>query len=116
MSEIWHSVIAESDFPESGKYACMLGGWYILIARTEEGIFAVNDRCTHASSRLSGGRIRRGAVMCPLHGARFDLASGKCLGAAHPDLRSHAVRIVEGMIEVGVPASVPGVEDIPVLI
>jgi anthranilate 1,2-dioxygenase ferredoxin component len=116
MSEIWHSVIAESDFPESGKYACVLGGWYVLIARTEEGIFAVNDRCTHASSRLSGGRIRRGAVMCPLHGARFDLASGKCLGAAHPDLRIHKLRIVDGMIEVGVPDAIPDAEDLPIII
>jgi anthranilate 1,2-dioxygenase ferredoxin component len=114
MTETFRALIAEADFPEDGKYAAKIGGWFVLVAKTDEGLNAVNDRCTHAASKLSTGRIRRGAVMCPLHGARFDLASGKCLGGAYRDLRQFPLRIENGMIEVAVPDAVPGMEDLPV--
>lgn len=114
MSESWYPVVAESEFPEEGKLAVRIGGWYVLVARGERGLHAVNDRCTHQAALLSGGRIRRGAVMCPLHGARFELATGRCVGAAYRDLRSFPLRVTEGMIEVAVPNQQPGIEDLPV--
>lgn len=115
MSEAWHSLIATSDFPEDGKLAAKVGGWYVLVARTEQGFTALNDRCTHQASLLSGGRIRRGAVMCPLHGARFEVTSGKCIGAAYRDLRLFPLRIEAGMIEVAVPDTPPGIDELPVI-
>jgi anthranilate 1,2-dioxygenase ferredoxin component len=116
MSETWQSVMAEADYPAEGKVATKLGGWHILIAKTDDGLSAVNDRCTHAASLLSTGRIRRGAVMCPLHGARFELASGKCLGGGYRDLRVFPLRIQAGMIEVAVPDAPPGLEDLPLIV
>jgi anthranilate 1,2-dioxygenase ferredoxin component len=112
----WHPLIAETDFPEEGKLATKLGGWFVLVGKTDDGLFAVNDRCTHQASLLSGGRIRRGAVMCPLHGARFEMATGKCIGGTYRDLRSFPLRIEDGMIEVQIPNDLPGMEDLPVLI
>ncbi len=113
MSESWHPLIAESDFPEDGKLAARINGWHVLAARTDDGLVAVNDRCTHQAALLSGGCIRRGAVMCPLHGARFDLATGKCLGAAYRALRTFALRTTDGAIEVCVPDTPPGIDETP---
>ncbi len=115
MSEAWHPLVATSAFPEEGKLAAKIAGWYVLVARTEQGFTALNDRCTHQASLLSGGRIRRGAVMCPLHGARFEVASGKCIGAAYRDLRLFPLRINAGMIEVAVPDTPPGIDELPVI-
>lgn len=114
MTDTWHPLMAEGDFPEDGKLAAKVAGWFVLVARTDSGLHAVNDRCTHQASRLSGGRIRRGAVMCPLHGARFEVASGKCLGAAYRDLRTFPLRVSEGMIEVCVPDAPPAMDELPV--
>jgi anthranilate 1,2-dioxygenase ferredoxin component len=116
MNEIWHPLIAESDFPQEGKLAAKLGGWYVLIARTEDGLHAVNDRCTHQAALLSAGRIRRGAVMCALHGARFELTTGNCLGSAYPGLRKFPLRVESGMIEVAVPDQPPGMDELPVIL
>lgn len=113
MSESWHPLVAEGEFPAGSKLAARVNGWYILAAKTDDGLVAVNDRCTHQASLLSGGRIRRGAVMCPLHGARFDLATGKCLGAAYRDLRTFALRVSDGVIEVCVPDTPPGIDELP---
>lgn len=114
MSEIWHPLIAESDFPAEGKASARLGGWQVLVTKGEAGYHAINDRCTHQAALLSGGRIRRGAIMCPLHGARFDLASGRCVGNAYRDLRTFPVRVVAKMIEVCVPDVPPGLDELPV--
>jgi len=114
MSDTWHKVIAESSFPEEGKLSTIINGWYVLLGKIDDGYHAVNDRCTHAAAFLSTGRIRRGAVMCPLHGARFELASGKCLGGGYKDLRTFAVRITDGEIEVQIPDTPPSAEDVPI--
>ena len=103
MTDSWHSLIAESEFPAEGKIATKVGGWHVLVAKTDEGLFAVNDRCTHQAALVSTGRIRRGAVMCPLHGARFEMATGRCIGGAYKDLRTFPVRVEGGQIEVGDP-------------
>lgn len=117
MSSTWHDVTAEAEFPAEGKLALQLGGWHVLVLRADDGSFrAVNDRCTHQAALLSPGRVRRGAVMCPLHGARFDVLSGKCLGGAYPDLRTFPVRVEAGRIEVDVPDAPPGPGETPVVI
>lgn len=116
MNEIWHRIIAEQDFPEEGKLATKVDSWHVLIGRTDDGLFAINDRCTHQAALLSNGRIRRGMIMCPLHGARFELASGTCVGGAYRDLRTFPLRIESGFIEVCIPDTRPGMEDLPVII
>lgn len=114
MNADWHPIIAEADFPGDGKYVDKINGWYVMVVKTETGLFAVNDRCTHQASRLSPGKVRRGAVMCPVHGARFELATGKCIGGAYSDLRTFPLRVQEGMIEIELPQHEPTMEDLPV--
>lgn len=114
MSETWHPLLPESEFPEEGKATARMGGWHVLVVRTESGFHALNDRCTHQAALISTGRVRRGAVMCPLHGARFDVASGRCIGGTYRDLRTFPVRVTDGMIEVAVPDEPPGMEELPV--
>ena len=114
MSHSWHDLIAEDEFPEDGKLATKIAGWYVLTAKTEDGYSAVNDRCTHQAALLSGGRIRRGAIMCPLHGARFDVETGRCIGGAYPCLRMFETEVTDGMIKVCIPDEKPGMEELPV--
>ncbi len=116
MSEAWHSLITDADFPEDGKLATKVNGWHVLVGKTDDGFHAVNDRCTHQAALLSGGRIRRGMIMCPLHGARFELAGGACVGGAYRALRTFALRVENGVIQVCLPDEAPGMEDVPVVI
>lgn len=48
----------------------------VLLAHTERGIVAVEDRCPHMAAPLSLGRLDGCVVACPLHNGRFDLESG----------------------------------------
>ena len=113
MTGVWHSAGA-ADLPLDGKRTATLGGWHILVVRTADGLFALNDRCTHAASPLHDGRLRRGAILCPLHGARFEVRTGACLGADYRPLRMFPLRIVDDVVEVAVPDGVPGMDDLPI--
>jgi nitrite reductase/ring-hydroxylating ferredoxin subunit len=91
------------DVPLGSMRTCLLGGREILICRTREGVFALDNICTHAHARLCEGRLRATRVVCPLHGGSFDIRDGRVLGPpAEVALATHAVRIVEGTIEVAV--------------
>ena len=107
MSEIFHDVISEDCFPEDGKFVAVVNGWQVLLCKVDGSYFAVNDRCSHAASPLSGGRIRRGVIMCPQHGARFELAGGRSLGGGYRPLRCFPVRVGDGRIAVSVPDAPP---------
>ena len=115
MTATWHPLVAETDFPEDGKLATQIAGWHVLVARTDHGYTALNDRCTHQAALLSGGKVRRGAVMCPLHGARFEVETGRCIGGAYADLRRFDLRVTDGRIEVCIPDEPPGLNERPVL-
>ena len=95
---------------------CTTGGWFCLAKRDDvtpnsplsldsgdngvgvyevEGkLYALEDTCPHGPSLLSRGFIRDGMVKCPLHGAVFDIRTGKCLqGPAERDLESYPIQV-----------------------
>jgi 3-phenylpropionate/trans-cinnamate dioxygenase ferredoxin subunit len=61
--------------------AVRIDGVDVLLCRVEGRYFALSNSCSHARQALSTGRLRGFEVTCPLHGARFDIRSGKCLAA-----------------------------------
>ena len=88
--------------------ACLVGGREILVCHTREGVFALDNICTHAHARLCEGRLRATRLVCPLHGGSFDIRDGRVLGApAEVPLPTHTVRIVADAIEVSLSAA-PG--------
>jgi 3-phenylpropionate/trans-cinnamate dioxygenase ferredoxin subunit len=51
--------------------------------------FAIDDTCSHEEASLSGGTLSGEIVVCPKHGARFNVKSGRVLSL--PAVRSVAV-------------------------
>jgi nitrite reductase/ring-hydroxylating ferredoxin subunit len=81
--------------------ACTVATREIVLCRTREGVFALDNICTHAEARLCEGRLRATRLICPLHGGSFDVRDGRVLSPpAERPLATHAVRIVDGAIEV----------------
>ena len=61
-----------------GQGRCfVVQGHAIAVFRSrKEEIFAVENRCPHRGGPLADGVIGSGKVICPLHGHKFDLATG----------------------------------------
>lgn len=117
MSESYHRVIKAAEVEERAMLPFIVNRWPVFVSREEGRIHVLINRCSHAASALAPeGRVRRGSVMCPLHGARFKLDTGECLGGAgYKPLMIFPFREdAEGWIEVAVPDAAPGAEHLPV--
>jgi nitrite reductase/ring-hydroxylating ferredoxin subunit len=100
--------IALADVAEGTPHVCMAGGREIVICRTKDGIYALDNICTHAHARLNEGRLRGTRLICPLHGASFDVRDGRVLGApATRPLCTHTLRIVGDRIEISLRPAEP---------
>ena len=53
-----------------------VAGRRIVIGRSENGIVAFEDRCTHKGGSLAAGAMICGTVQCPWHGSQFDVVKG----------------------------------------
>lgn len=71
----------------------------IALFRTEEGIFALDDICSHEYSLLSEGEVWAGEVYCQKHGSRFNLRTGAVTGLpATQPVRTWDVKVENGGI------------------
>ena len=94
-------VAGVAEIPEGSKKAFEVGGKSVLVCHAAAGWFAVSNICSHASEKLECGRMRGGWIGCPVHGARFELATGKALGLpAKEPIATYAMRIVGDSIEI----------------
>jgi 3-phenylpropionate/trans-cinnamate dioxygenase ferredoxin subunit len=102
MSELTFIAVAAADeiAPETVKEV-QVGGRSILICHSAGRFFAVENLCSHADEPLACGRLKRGWLSCPAHGARFDLETGAPLNPpATAPIATFELRIREGVIEV----------------
>jgi 3-phenylpropionate/trans-cinnamate dioxygenase ferredoxin subunit len=87
--------------------SCRVGEREIVVCHTKNGVFALDNVCTHAFARMSEGYLKGTRLTCPLHGATFDVCTGAALaGPATIPLTTYPTRIVEGRIEVELPVEV----------
>lgn len=76
----------------------------ITLVRTNSGIRAVQDFCTHNKESLSKGSVNfREEIICPWHGHCFDLRTGRESQQRSADLATYAVRESEEGIFIEVP-------------
>ena len=85
-----------------------VGSRRIVLARTEAGYVAFDDRCTHKGGPLSDGTLACGVVQCPWHGSQFDVRTGAVRhGPARQSVATYAVEERGGRVWVRLPASEP---------
>jgi nitrite reductase/ring-hydroxylating ferredoxin subunit len=68
---------------------------------TERKLDAIADTCTHKGGPLSEGSLEGNTVICPWHGANFDVCTGKNLTPpAAAEVTSYNVRVEGDDVEV----------------
>jgi len=95
------SLVSIAAVADGGTRACSVDGLDVLLCNVGGRIYAVENRCSHAASRLDAGRLEEHAISCPRHGARFDVRDGHPLAApATQRLRTFDVVIDRGKINI----------------
>ena len=82
-----------------GQGRCfVIKGKEIAVFRSRQEEFsAIENRCPHRQGPLSEGIIGAGKVICPLHGHKFDLKTGKG-NESHECVRVFGVSIENNQI------------------
>ena len=71
------AVASTSELQVNQMKLLRVNGRRIVLARTEEGYVAFQDRCTHRGGSLADGAMICATVQCPWHGSQFDTRSGQ---------------------------------------
>ncbi len=99
------AVVAKADELKVGQMKLLhVGDRRIVLARTESGYVAFDDRCTHRGGPLSDGALACGTVQCPWHGSQFDVYSGAVkAGPAREAIGTYRVEDAGGEVRLTVP-------------
>lgn len=93
----WVRVATAEEVPRGGLRSVQTDQGSVVLARVDDDIYALEDRCSHQDYPLSDGLIEHDEVECPYHGARFDVRTGRAvqLPAITP-VRSFEVEVRDG--------------------
>ena len=75
-----HKVAETKDVPPGTGLAVEIGEHRLALFNVGGTFYAIDDTCPHSGAPLSEGDLEGAQVICPWHGATFDLADGsvKC--------------------------------------
>ncbi len=77
MSE--YRVARVSEIPPGETKVVDAGGTEVMLCNTEGVIYAVEDVCTHDGGPLDLGELEGYCIVCPRHGAQFDVRTGEAV-------------------------------------
>jgi 3-phenylpropionate/trans-cinnamate dioxygenase ferredoxin subunit len=93
-----------SELPSGERLFVELGDKPIVIFNIAGQLFAIGDVCTHDDGPLGDGVIEGYHIVCPRHGAEFDVQTGKAVQMpAVIDIPAYPVRVRDGTVFVGLP-------------
>lgn len=103
LSKVEIQVVVASEIGEGEMRSIDVGSRQILIARSNDQLFAIDAICNHGLAYLEEGAIEGFDIVCPLHGGSFDLRTGApTKPPAVAPLRIYPVRVDEGRVFVTV--------------
>jgi 3-phenylpropionate/trans-cinnamate dioxygenase ferredoxin component len=83
--------------PEGGVKIVQSGSLFVGVYRIDDALYAIEDRCSHDDGPLCEGERDGFCVVCPRHGARFDLRTGAVLSLpATEDVEAFEVVVRDG--------------------
>lgn len=93
-----------SELPNDERLFVEIEGKPIVIFNIAGQYFSIADVCSHDDGPVGEGQLDGFSITCPRHGAQFDVRTGKVLQMpAVVDIPAYPVRVVDGMIQLGVP-------------
>ncbi len=100
----WHDVAARDHLDADFPLGVEVNGQKVGVFLLGDQVHALEDVCPHAFALLSQGFQEDGVIECPLHAARFEVATGKCLSEiGQRDIHCYPVRVQAGRVAIQIP-------------
>ena len=100
----FETVAKLDELPEGNMKQVVVGGDLVGLYRVGEDVYAISDVCTHEEAYLTEGDFEPEdlEVECPLHGSRFNIATGevRILPATRP-VATYDVKVEGDLVLVG---------------
>ena len=92
--------VADFEDVDGGKLVDA-GGRSLAVFRVGTSYYAIDNTCTHRGGPLAEGTLVGEEVICPWHGAHFNVKTGAvCAPPAREGVKSFAVRVNGNDLEV----------------
>jgi len=105
-TEIEYVEVGEAgDLSNGERFFVEIDDLTIVVFNIADRYFAIEDVCSHDNGPLGEGDLEDDyEIVCPRHGAHFDIRTGEAVSfPAVTDIPAYPVRVVDGMLEVGIP-------------
>ena len=97
----WVDVAPVDEFAPGTYRVVEIDDAMIAVFNLEGEFYAIEDVCTHDYSTLTGGDVEGAEIICPRHGARFDIRTGEALTPpAYEPVATLPVRVENGVVQV----------------
>lgn len=71
----------------------------VLIINSNNQLYCLDARCTHAGAPLEEGAIDGNVLTCPWHGSQFNITDGSVLkGPAEKELKKYLVAVKDNSV------------------
>lgn len=92
------------ELPAGTAKAVVVNGRKLALFNLGGNIYAIEDTCPHRGAPLSEGECDGTTVICPWHGASFDLTSGAVLSPpASSGVMAFKVQLVGNEVQIDLP-------------
>ena len=99
----WVNVGRADQIGPGEKKIFEVDGITVVVVNLAGEYFCVEDVCTHDGGPLGEGDLDDGQLVCPRHGARFDVRTGEAKKLpAVEGIAAYPVKVVEGEIQIGI--------------
>ena len=99
----WIDVAGIDELTPGNRKIIMTDVAEIAVFNLDGEFFAIEDVCTHDGGELASGVCDGDQIICPRHGARFCIRSGKVLTPpAYEDIETFPVRIDQGVVQIDI--------------
>jgi 3-phenylpropionate/trans-cinnamate dioxygenase ferredoxin component len=100
----YFKIVKISELPEGERLFFEIENLPIVLFNVKGEFLATGDLCTHDGGEIGDGELDGNEIICPRHGARFDIHTGKALSLpAVVGIPAYPIRIIDDYIEVGIP-------------
>ncbi len=97
----WVKAALIEDLPPGSRSVVDVDGVAVAVFNLDGEYFAIEDTCTHDGGELASGEVDGEEIVCPRHGARFNIKTGAVTAPpAYSAVATFPVRVQAGWVEV----------------
>lgn len=95
----WIAVARTEEIGPGAFKVVEVDGAMVAVFNVGGQYYAIDDACTHDGESLAGGEVQGEEVVCPRHGARFNIRTGAVTAPpAYEAVHVFPVRVQDGQV------------------